>query len=118
MVLPKADWKNQPGNLFDWGAIVTGLALIAVYLYLGWTGGWAVYFLMASIIVAWLIGFFTDYWQPILSVFMVIIIAIFSAALLVGDFWERTLNQIAIPLNITFAVLHLYLFYDESRPQG
>lgn len=117
MVLPEADWKNQPGDLFDWGTIVAGLALITVYLYLWWTGGWTGYFLMASILVAWLVVFFTAYWQPILSLIMVIIIALVSVALLLGDFWERTLNQVAIPLNIAFAALHLYLLYDEGRPQ-
>lgn len=117
MVLPEADWKNQPRHLVDWFIVVVAVVLLAVYLSLWVTDGGLGYLGIGLVFVAWLIVFFTDAWQPILYLFVALAVALITLFLVRGGFWDQPLGQVAILFNSVFLLTSIYLFFYEDQPQ-
>ncbi|WP_218836323.1 hypothetical protein [Halorarum salinum] len=117
MVVPRLDWKNQPGYKFNLTAIVVAVVLFAVYFYLWWTEGGGNYLVLWIVFVMWLIAFFTHYWQPILYLVFAPLVAILTLfSLLIGD-WGQPIDQTASLLTLVFLVLLVNLFFHEEGTQ-
>lgn len=114
MVLPSADWKNQPRRAFDWVIVAVGAVLAATYAYQWWTNGDVVYGGPAVVLVGWLLVYFTRLWQPILYLVASVTVGVVTVAWVVGGEWRQPINQVAILLNLAYIGLSVYLFAAEE----
>lgn len=117
MVLSGVDWKNQPRTLLDWVTVIVALVLISIYFSQWWIEEGARHYGIWVFFVAWLIIYFTDYWQPILYILTALALAVITGFLLLGGFKEQPLDQAAILLTAIFLLLLVYLFFSEEEPQ-
>lgn len=112
---PEADWKQQHRHVFDWLAVVVAVLLVIVYLSVWLTDGQTQYFGITMVFVAWLVVFFTDYWQPILYLLMALVVTSLIVFWLLSGVWNQPITQAAILLKIVFLLLIVYLYTDEER---
>lgn len=115
MVLPDADWKNQPRHVFDWLTVVNAGFLVVIYVYQGWREGEALYIGLAAVLIAMGVVYFSAYWQPILYLLLAGAISIVTVVWLWEGVRGQTLVQAAIGFQVVFVVLNLYLFTSEER---
>lgn len=114
MVLPQADWKNQAGHTLDWLILVIGGLLTAINLLIWWAGGGPAHLVLAAIVAAWGIVFFTEYWQPVLSLVVGVVLAATTITILWNGEWRSPLVQAKAILTGAFVALSFYLFRSEE----
>lgn len=117
MVLSRVDWKNQPRTILDWVAVVVAVVLLSVHLYQGLVDGAVHHYGIWVVYAAWLVVFFTDYWQPILYLLTALAVAVITAFLLLGGYWEQPIDFAVILLTTVFLLLMVYLFFHEEGTQ-
>lgn len=114
----EADWKEQQQRRApDWLAAGVALLLVALYAYLWWLDGQPEYLAIAAVILAWVAVFFTRYWQPILYLFVAILVASLTVLWFVRGVWQRPVFMAAVVLDLVFLVLVVYLFATEERAE-
>lgn len=114
MVLPSADWKNQPDQAADWFILGVGGLLAAIYAHQWWAVGGATYGGPAAVLIGWILVFFTKFWQPILYFAVSVTVGVVTVLWLVGGEWRQPVNQAAILLNLVYIGLSAYLFTHEE----
>ena len=114
MVIPGADWKNQPRNILDWVTILVAVVLVLVHFYQGWLEGGAHNHGIWLVFIAWLVVYFTEFWQPILYLVMAVTTAIITVSLILGGYWDQPIDQVTIVLTTVFLLPMVYLFFHEE----
>lgn len=112
----EADWKRQQEwHAPDWITAAVALLLAALYAYLWWLDGQVEYLGIAAVFLGWLAVFFTRFWQPILYLFIAVVVTSITLLWLGRGVWERPVFQVAIALDVVFLLLVVYLFASEER---
>lgn len=115
MVLPDSDWKNQSGDVLDATIAVLGLTLVCVSLYLWWTGPLVGYLVVAIAVIGGGVVYFAELWQPVLYLVIAVALLAFSGYVVAYGSWREPLELALLALNVTVAVLAVYLSYAEER---
>ena len=114
MVLPGIDWKNQPRHILDWVTVAVALVLISIHLYQAVIDGAVHHYGIWAFFAAWLVVYFTDYWQPILYLMMAVVVAVITVFLLLSGYWKQPIDLATILLTTVFLLLMVYLFFYEG----
>lgn len=101
----------------DWVTIVVALVLLSIHLYQALIDGAVNHYGIWVVFAAWLVIFFTEYWQPILYLLMALIVATMTGFLLLSGYWEQPIDLATILLTSVFLLLMVYLFFHEEGTQ-
>lgn len=111
---PPADWKVQDRHALDWVVVAVVLGLVGGYLYLGSVEELSLYFGVAVALVAWLVLFFSRYWQTILYLPAIVLVSAVTAVWILRGTWAREPAIAVISLNAVLLAVTSYLLFAEE----
>lgn len=98
---------------FDWLAVLLGVVLAGIHLYLGVVENEPPFLVVAIGFLGGVFLFLTRYWQPILYLLAALFVLVLGTVWLLGGMEYRTLGLVTGAISTAFILVVAYLFLRE-----